>query len=115
MKKGLMSNQNRVAVVDDEEFLPQAVATVVNAGRADIEVVVVYDSSTDERTREEAERLAAQGIKVLRQENNGLAARNAGMSAAWAEYIFPLDADDRMRTDFARELTHVAGGRRDGE
>jgi glycosyltransferase involved in cell wall biosynthesis len=114
-----MSNQNKVAVIvtcfNHGEFLPEAVASVVNAGRADIEVVVVDDGSTNERTREEAERLAAQGIKVLRQENKGLAtAGNAGMSAALAEYIFPLDADDRMRTEWL-DRGHVAGGGRDGE
>ncbi len=42
--------------------------------------------------------LCAHGIKVIRQENKGLsAARNAGIAASQGEYIFPLDADDRMR------------------
>src|SRR6266851_544957 len=63
-----------------------------------IELIVVDDGSTDERTRKEMEALSTQGINVVRQENKGLAAaRNAGVLASQGEYIFPLDADDRMR------------------
>ncbi len=80
------------------EFLPEAVASVNNIQRRDIELIVVDDGSTDERTRKEMEALSTQGINVVRQENKGLAAaRNAGVLASQGEYIFPLDADDRMR------------------
>jgi len=81
------------------EFLPEAVASVNNIQREDIELIVVDDGSTDERTRKEMETLCAQGIKVVRQKNKGLAAaRNAGVLASQGEYLFPLDADDRMRS-----------------
>ena len=43
--------------------------------------------------------MCAQGIKVIRQENKGLAAaRNVGVLASQGEYLFPLDADDRLRS-----------------
>ena len=81
------------------EFLLEAVASVTSMGRDDIEVIVVDDGSTDERTPQEMDKLEAQGIKVIRQENKGLAAaRNAAIAASQAKYIFPLDADDRMRS-----------------
>jgi glycosyltransferase involved in cell wall biosynthesis len=81
------------------EFLPEAVASVTRLGWHDIELIVVDDGSTDERTRQEMDKLKAQGIKVIRQENKGLsAARNAAIVASQGEYIFPLDADDRMRS-----------------
>ena len=81
------------------EFLPEAIASVNNAKRDDIELVVVDDGSTDERTRKEMDKLSAQGIKVVRQGNRGLAAaRNAGVLASQGKYLFPLDADDRMRS-----------------
>jgi len=83
------------------EFLPEAVASVTSAGRDDVELVVVDDGSTDERTRRVMDELAERGVKVIRQENRGLAAaRNAGIRAAQGEYIFPLDADDRMRPEW---------------
>jgi glycosyltransferase involved in cell wall biosynthesis len=80
------------------EFLPEAVASVTQIERDDVELIVVDDGSTDERTRRELDNLAARGIKVVRQENKKLAAaRNAGILASQGEYIFPLDADDRLR------------------
>jgi len=80
------------------EFLREAIASVANAGRDDLELIVVDDGSTDERTNKEIGKLAAEGFKVIRQENKGLAAaRNAAIIASQGEYIFPLDADDRLR------------------
>jgi glycosyltransferase involved in cell wall biosynthesis len=86
------------------EFLSQAVASVTNLGRNDIEAIVVDDGSTDERTRAEMDRVAAQGIKVIRQQNKGLAAaRNAAIAGSEGEYIFPLDADDRLRAGWIEQ------------
>jgi glycosyltransferase involved in cell wall biosynthesis len=81
------------------EFVGEAVGSVVGAKREDVELIVVDDGSTDKGTSEEMNKLGAQGIRVIRQENGGLsAARNAGIVASQGEYIFPLDADDRMRS-----------------
>src|SRR5579862_4980892 len=81
------------------EFLSEAVTSVSNIKRDDIELIVVDDGSTDERTSTELDALCARGIKVIRQENRGVAAaRNVGILASRGEYLFPLDADDRMRT-----------------
>jgi glycosyltransferase involved in cell wall biosynthesis len=80
------------------EFLPEAVASVKKIQREDIELIVIDDGSTDARTLIEIDKLCTNGVKVVRQENRGLgAARNAGISASCGEYIFPLDADDRLR------------------
>jgi glycosyltransferase involved in cell wall biosynthesis len=83
------------------EFLPEAVASVTNIKRNDIETIVVDDGSTDDRTRKEMDALTAQGIRVIRQENKGLAAaRNAGIAISRGEYILPLDADNRLRPGY---------------
>lgn len=92
----------RVSVVipcfNHGEFLPEAVASVLQANRDDVQLIVVDDGSTDERTRQEMDALCARGVRVIRQENKGLAAaRNAGIAASGAPYILPLDADNRVR------------------
>lgn len=97
-----MSASPKVSVVipcfNHGEFLPEAVASILNGKRPDTEMIVVDDGSTDERTRAEMNKLASNGIHVIHQENKGLsAARNAGIRASKSEYIFPLDADDRAR------------------
>ena len=81
------------------EFLPETVESVRRARRNDIELIVVDDGSTDNRTRKAIDALCEQGINVIQQENSGLAAaRNAGIHVSKGEYIFPLDADDRLRS-----------------
>jgi glycosyltransferase involved in cell wall biosynthesis len=83
------------------EFLQEAVESVSSLKRVEIEIVVVDDGSTDERTRQELEKVCGPGIKVIRQENKGLAAaRNAGVRASQGKYILPLDADDRLRSEW---------------
>jgi len=45
------------------------------------------------------DKLVAQGIKVIWQENKGVAAaRKVGILASQGENLFPLDADDRLRS-----------------
>jgi len=99
-----MSKPPKVSVVmpcfNHGEFIPEAVASVLATKRDDVEIVVVDDGSTDEGTRKETDTVAAQGITVIRKQNGGPAsARNAAVTVARGEYIFPLDADDHMRPD----------------
>jgi glycosyltransferase involved in cell wall biosynthesis len=98
-----MSESYKVSVIipcfNHGEFLPEAVGSVNNIRRSDIELIVVDDGSTDERTRKEMDMLSGRGTRVIRQTNKGLAAaRNAGVLASQGEYIFPLDADDHLRS-----------------
>ena len=100
-----MTDPVKVSVVipcfNHGEFLQEAVASVTNIKRNDIELIVVDDGSNDERTRKEMTALIAQGIHVVRQENRGLAtARNAGILVSQGEYILPLDADNRLRVGY---------------
>lgn len=100
-----MNQSFKVSVVipcfNHGEFLPEAVASVTGMGRQDIELIVVDDGSTDDRTRTEMEKLCGHGIRVIRQENNGLAAaRNAAIAASIGKYLLPLDADNHLRAAY---------------
>ncbi len=89
-------------------FVREAVASVKGLGRDDVELIVVDDGSTDELTRAEMEKLGSDGILVIRQANKGLAgARNAAIGSAKGQYIFPLDADDRMRGDWIDQAIRI--------
>jgi len=97
-----------IACFNHGEYLPEAVASVLAAKREDVELIVVDDGSTDERTRWEIERLRADGIKVIRQENKGQAsARNAAIAASSASYILPLDADNRLRSGYFEQAPRI--------
>jgi len=58
---------------------------------------VVDDGSTDERTREAMNEVEARGVKAIRQKNKGWRERECRDQRFDGEYIFPLDADDRLR------------------
>jgi glycosyltransferase involved in cell wall biosynthesis len=95
-----MSADAPIAVVipchDDGATLGEAVESVL---RQDVpaEVIVVDDGSRDPGTAAVLGRLADRGVRVVRQDNRGPGpARMTGVRATRAEYVLPLDADDRV-------------------
>jgi glycosyltransferase involved in cell wall biosynthesis len=88
----------RIAVIipcfRDGELAAEAVASVKEY--EPVEMVVVDDASDDEMTKSILAMLELEGVRVVRHERNlGLSsARNTGLKATRAPYVFPLDADD---------------------
>src|SRR3954469_6434982 len=104
----MSADRGSVAVVipchDDGATLEEAVASVLEQDVA-AEIIVVDDGSTDPSTHAALDRVAASGVRVLRQEKGGPApARMAGLRATDAEYALPLDADDRLLPGALRTL-----------
>ncbi len=61
------------------------------------ELVVVNDGSTESFTIEVLRALEEEGTQVVHRPNGGLgAARMSGVQATSGEYLFCLDADDRL-------------------
>jgi glycosyltransferase involved in cell wall biosynthesis len=86
------------------------VDSVASAQSQDVpaEIIVVDDGSTDHATIALTELLEADGIRVIRQANEGPApARMAGVRATKADYVFPLDADDLIAPRGLERLTAV--------
>lgn len=107
----------RTAVVipcfNDGATLLDAVRSAQAQDRLD-ELVVVDDGSTDVRTLEVFEALEREGVAVIHRPNGGLgAARMSGVSATDADYVFCLDADDRLLPDTLSALAGALDGDRD--
>jgi glycosyltransferase involved in cell wall biosynthesis len=90
----------RVSVVipayNAEAFVAQTLHSALSQTYPNLEILVVDDGSRD-RTVEQVECLARGDarIKLLRQENSGVAAaRNRAIQHSTGDYIAPLDADD---------------------
>ena len=97
-----MPEEPKAAVIipcfNDGAFVGDAIASLDEDFPT--ELVVVDDRSADPATRRVLEALEGDGIRVLRHDRNrGVAvARNTGLAATRAPFVFPLDADDLAAT-----------------
>jgi glycosyltransferase involved in cell wall biosynthesis len=91
------------------EYLEEAIQSALDQTYPDVEVLVVDDGSTDQRTIEVLDRLQSHSrLRILRTPNQGVArARNLGFSQARGEYILPLDADDRIKPEYVARAAEV--------
>lgn len=88
-----------IAAYNAETFICDAIESVFAQTLNNIEVIVVDDGSTDGTARILAS-FSDERLTVLRQKNSGVsAARNTGLAAARAPYVFFLDADDILLRD----------------
>lgn len=89
-------NTFRAAVVIpcfNDPFVGEAVASARH--QEPLELVVIDDGSEDPAALAELDRLRADGVRVVRQENRGLSgARMRGIEETTAPLIFTLDSDD---------------------
>ncbi|HFR3478431.1 TPA: glycosyltransferase family 2 protein, partial [Streptococcus suis] len=79
------------------DYLEECVYSVLNQTYEEFEILLVDDGSTDDKTSNICDKLAAKDdrVKVFHQSNGGLsAARNTGIKNASGDYILFLDGDD---------------------
>ncbi|UIJ35556.1 glycosyltransferase [Allobranchiibius sp. GilTou73] len=89
------------------DTLPETLESARAVGYPSVEIIVCDDGSTDPLTLQVLSELG-DDVRVVRQENAGLAAaRNAAIAAARGAYVFPLDADDKIHPDYARAAVEV--------
>lgn len=84
--------------------LEEAVASATAQTCEDMEIIVMDDGSTDPETLRLLDRSRWPRTTILRQINQGpSAARNAAIAYVDAEYILPLDADDRIAPTYVEK------------
>ena len=96
-------NTPRISVVmpvyNVEAYVAEAVQSVLSQTFSDFELIVVDDGGQD-RSMEIVRSFTDSRIRIVTQENRGLAgARNSGIAAACAPYIALIDSDDRWHRD----------------
>jgi glycosyltransferase involved in cell wall biosynthesis len=83
-----------IAAYNVARFIRETIESALAQSLRNIEVIVIDDGSTD-NTQAILRSFSDDRLILLRQENRGVsAARNVGLAAARAPYIFFLDADD---------------------
>ena len=105
-----------VPVYNVEPYIDQCLESICKQTFTNLEIIVVYDTSTDgtlakcQKWDEEDERI----VLIINHNRNGLgAARNTGFHAATGEYIVYVDSDDWIDSNYieilynAIEQTHA--------
>ena len=87
-------------VYNVEAYLPACLDALLPQIEADTEVILIDDGSTDASAEICRQYAARYPVRLLRQENRGVAAaRNAGVGMAMGEYIVWVDPDDLPAAD----------------
>ena len=96
-----------IPVYNKQRYIKSTLQSVLAQTYTDYEVIVVDDGSTD-ASLQEAEQMQSDKIRVLHQENQGVAvARNTGIENAAGEYIAFLDADDKWNPSYLEEIDKI--------
>lgn len=92
------------------EYLDGMLASLRAQTYQDFEVIVVNDGSTDPATLTKLTEIES-AVRVVHQENRYLpGARNTGFREARADFVLPLDCDDRLEPEFLAETLAAIGG-----
>ena len=95
-----------VPVYNCEEFIEECLNSIIQQNRNEIEIIAINDGSTD-RSLEILRELESNtsNLSVVEQSNQGQSvARNKGVSLARGDYIFFLDSDDIVESNFLNQI-----------
>jgi len=99
-----------ITVYNGEQYLAEAIESVLAQTYHEIELILVNDGSKDKSLKIIQDFAAKDNrIKVIDQENKGIChANNAGLAIAQGKYYAKLDADDTMHTErIERQVTYL--------
>lgn len=91
-----------VPIYNVEALLPRCINSLISQQYQNIEIILVNDGSTDSSEAVCREFLNRDSrIKLLNKNNEGVSsARNSGIALSKGEYIFFVDSDDYVNSDF---------------
>lgn len=96
-----------IPVFNTEEYLPKCISSIINQTIKNIEIICVNDCSTDNSLKI-LQNFSKQDIRIRivdLKENKGVSnARNTGIDLAQGEYIYFIDSDDWIDTNYLEEM-----------
>ncbi|MBO2944783.1 glycosyltransferase [Paenibacillus sp. F411] len=96
---------------NDGEYIEEAIQSVFNQTYKDIELVIIDDGSDQEDTIKILDQLSGSNIKLVRSNRlRPAGARNKGITQASGKYILPLDADDKIDSDYIEKAVSIMEG-----
>lgn len=100
-----------IPVYNVEKYLKKCLESVINQTYKDLEIICVYDESSDKSLDilREYEKTDSRIKVVLSDKKEGLgAARNKGLKYATGEYLYFLDSDDWIDADYIEKMLSAA-------
>ena len=89
-------------------YIQDAIDSVKAQTYTNWEVIIINDGSDDLETINVLNRLEHEGFTVINIKNSGVsAARNKGINIATGEYLLPLDADDKIASEYLAEAVKI--------
>lgn len=101
---------------NQRNYISECLDSVLAQTYTDYEVIIVNDGSTDDSVSVISPYLQKhKNIKLINQKNQGVvAARNNAIRQAQGQYIYPLDADDKIeKTMFEKSIKAIEQGKGD--
>ncbi|MGY5253864.1 glycosyltransferase family 2 protein [Sphingobacterium spiritivorum] len=108
------SNHTLVSIIipiyNVDEFLDETIQSVLNQSFQEFELILINDGSTDRSALICQEYLSKdKRIQFINQENSGVSiARNNGLLLAKGKYVFFMDSDDTLDSDFIKSSFEAA-------
>ena len=88
-----------LTVYNGEEYIDEAIQSVLNQTYHNYELIIINDGSTDQ-TNQIVKGYEHSCIKIITKQNEGVStARNIGMTYASGDYLMFIDSDDKLRVD----------------
>jgi O-antigen biosynthesis protein len=91
------------------EFILEAISSVQSCQSRIYEIIIVNDCSTDPLTQKVLNYLKQKNYHIIDHlQNQGLsAARNTGIEQAKADYVLPLDADNKIKPEYMLQAIEI--------
>lgn len=99
-----------IPVFNGESFIEPCLKSIAEQTMTNLQIIVVDDGSTDQ-TLDIIKKFTAKDtrVHVIHQENSGVSkARNVGLQAVQAEWVFFVDADDQIAPDYCASMLEAA-------
>lgn len=101
-----------IPLYNQGQYVEEAIISIKESTYHNIEIIVVNDGSTDVKTNQIFDQL--EGVIKINKPNGGLSsARNAGIKASTGDFIFPLDADDKIHKNFISDAVRCLQNNQD--
>ncbi len=97
-----------IPLYNKENFIRDAIKSILNQTFTDFELLIINDCSTDNSVNIASEFLSEKVQLIYQDKNSGLAAtRNTGIKKANSNYVSFLDADDVWKPHFLEKIFHL--------